>query len=293
MVKGEEGHTSESAARPATVRTVHDRLRQDILRGRLAPGSVLSQVRLAAEYGVSRTPLREAMRMLQEEGLLHAETNRRAHVATFHLDDLEAISAQRILASALATSLTVGRMDASALGDLMQQFDLMAQAAAAGDAESWRRANLAFHELHTARAPQLLVQDMRRLQERNALYRAIWLRDEPHLDPQSATEHRQILAGLSGRRCGRGHACHRPTQRPGCDHGDDERRSGARTGHDPDGAPACSGMGRQRLCLTQDLSPNRQLHPVDAASRPVMFRRISLLPSAVPLSGGSTVCRFR
>jgi DNA-binding GntR family transcriptional regulator len=183
----------------SSVKTVHDRLRQDILRGHLAPGSVLSQVQLAAEYGVSRTPLREAMRMLQEEGLLHAETNRRARVATFRLDDLEAISAQRILASALATALTVGRMDASALAELQHQHDLMTKAAGAGDAESWRRANVAFHELHTARAPMLLVQDMRRLQERNSLYRAVWLRDEPHLDLQSPSEHHQILAACQAR----------------------------------------------------------------------------------------------
>lgn len=179
--------------RTPTVQAVHERLRQDILRGRLAPGTVLSQVQLATQYGVSRTPLREAMRMLQEEGLLDAEANRRARIASFRLDDLEAISAQRILATALATSLTVGRMDAGELAALQRSFDQMCRASAAGDAEGWRRANLEFHELHSSRAPLLLQQDIRRLHERNSLYRAVWLRDEPHLDQQSESEHRHIL----------------------------------------------------------------------------------------------------
>lgn len=188
---------SESPAagtgRQPTVRAVHDRLRTDILAGRLAPGSTLSQVQLAAVYGVSRTPLREAMRMLEEEGLLHLEANRRARVATFELSDLEAISAQRILACALATSLTAGRMTDKELADLQFQSDRMARASAARDPIEWREANIAFHEGHMSRAPRLLIQDMRRLTERNSLYRAIWLRDEPHLDPKSPIEHQQIL----------------------------------------------------------------------------------------------------
>ncbi len=189
----EEGNTTEAADALPVVQAVHARLRQDILRGKLPPGSVLAQVQLAAEYGVSRTPLREALRMLQEEGLVSAENNRRARVASFRLDDLEAISAQRILVSALATSLTVGRMDAGGLAELERRFADMAEAVRADDADAWRRANLAFHDAHTARAPMLLLQDLRRLGERNGLYRAIWLRDTPHLDVQSEAEHRVIL----------------------------------------------------------------------------------------------------
>lgn len=189
-----EADPRKALRRQPTVPQVHQRLRQDILRGRLRPGAILSQVQLAADYGVSRTPLREAMRMLQEEGLLEAESNRRARVAAFSLDDLEAISGQRILASALATSLTVGRMDAGALSHMQQLFEAMVAASAASDAVTWRQANLIFHELHAARAPELLRQDMRRLQERNAIYMAVWQRDDPHLDPQSEVEHRSILA---------------------------------------------------------------------------------------------------
>jgi DNA-binding GntR family transcriptional regulator len=181
------------AKRTPSVNAVHRRLRQDILRGRFPPGSVISQVQLASAYGVSRTPLREAMRMLQEEGLLHAEANRRARVAAFDLDDLEAISAQRILAAALATQLTTARMDSASLAEMGRAFDALAVASAAGDAEAWYRADVKFHSLHFARGPELLLQDMRRLRERNNVYRVVWLRDEPHLDARSEAEHRIIL----------------------------------------------------------------------------------------------------
>jgi DNA-binding GntR family transcriptional regulator len=179
--------------KPAAVAAIHLRLREAILRGQLDAGAVLSQVRLAQEYGVSRTPMREALRMLQEEGLVHAEPNRRARVVRFQLDDLEAISAQRIMLSALATYLTVPHMDPDTLAGMSESFERMRKATAANDRDGWRVANLAFHDSHFARTPQLLLQDMRRLQERSALYRSIWLRDEPHLDPQSEVEHGVIL----------------------------------------------------------------------------------------------------
>ena len=58
--------------------TVHQKLRQVILDGSLGAGTILNQAELARAFGVSRTPMREAFRMLQEEGLIRAEPDRRA-----------------------------------------------------------------------------------------------------------------------------------------------------------------------------------------------------------------------
>jgi len=59
---------------------VHAYLRECILDGTLQPGTKLSQVSLAAQLGISRTPLREVLRMLQEEGLVEIEPNQRTWI---------------------------------------------------------------------------------------------------------------------------------------------------------------------------------------------------------------------
>src|SRR3984885_6529486 len=68
---------------------VYERVRNAILDGQLAPGAVMSQVALAQDLGISRTPLREALRMLQSEGLVEGEPNRRVRVAPMTASDLE------------------------------------------------------------------------------------------------------------------------------------------------------------------------------------------------------------
>jgi|HubBroStandDraft_5_1064220.scaffolds.fasta_scaffold69399_1 DNA-binding GntR family transcriptional regulator len=172
---------------------IHRELREQILAGRIPAGTLLSQVELAMSFGVSRTPLREALRMLQEEGLIQAESNRRARVATFHLDDLEAISGQRILLSSLATFITVPHLDSGDYAAMANSCQAMAAATDADDIAGWRAADAAFHAVHYSRAPQRLHHEVIRLAERNDLYRSVWLRDAPHRDAQTVVEHERII----------------------------------------------------------------------------------------------------
>src|SRR3954468_2579677 len=85
---------------------LHAYLRECILDGTLSPGTKLSQVSLAAQLGVSRTPLREVLRMLQEEGLVEIEPNQRTRVAGLDPEELDEIYASRILLETLGLSLT-------------------------------------------------------------------------------------------------------------------------------------------------------------------------------------------
>jgi DNA-binding GntR family transcriptional regulator len=172
---------------------IHKELREQILGGRIPAGTLLSQVELAESFGVSRTPLREALRMLQEEGLIQAESNRRARVVTFHLDDLEAISGQRILLSSLATYITVPHLDTDDYAAMADSCAAMAAATDADDIAGWRAADAAFHAVHYSRAPQRLHHEVIRLAERNDLYRSVWSRDAPHRDAQTVIEHERIL----------------------------------------------------------------------------------------------------
>src|SRR6202000_3510828 len=96
------------AARQA-IPHVHAYLRECILDGTLTPGTKLSQVSLARQLGVSRTPLREVLRMLQEEGLVEIEPNHRARVAGLDPQELDDVYASRILLGTLALSMTMTR----------------------------------------------------------------------------------------------------------------------------------------------------------------------------------------
>src|SRR5450755_1682560 len=92
---------------------LHAYLRECILDGTLTPGTKLSQVSLAKQLGVSRTPLREVLRMLQEEGLVEIEPNQRTRVAGLDPQELDDVYASRILLETLALSMTLGKVTAA------------------------------------------------------------------------------------------------------------------------------------------------------------------------------------
>src|ERR1700676_575192 len=78
------------------IAAVHARLRTLILDGIFPPGSTLSQVNMAEMLGVGRLPLREALRMLQPEGLVEAEHNQRARIPSFDQRVLDALLPARL-----------------------------------------------------------------------------------------------------------------------------------------------------------------------------------------------------
>jgi DNA-binding GntR family transcriptional regulator len=124
---------------------VYTRLREAVLNGEIAPGSVISQVKLARELGVSTTPLREAMRLLQAEGLLTAEHNRRARVAPLDPKDIDAVYASRILFEALAIRLTVPGMTTADHQALRADLEAMREAGDAQDLRAWEPVHRDFH----------------------------------------------------------------------------------------------------------------------------------------------------
>lgn len=176
-----------------TVAAVRDRLRSAILKGELQPGDTLSTVQLSVRYGVSRTPLREALRMLQEEGLVVATSNQRARVAGFDADELELVYASRLLLCSAATALTVPKLAMADVVELRTVLSEMNKAAEQGDSDGWQTLDRRFHWVHTKYASPSIHRELGQLYERAALYRRMWLRDEPHRLPASDLEHAQIV----------------------------------------------------------------------------------------------------
>src|SRR5260370_3287616 len=112
-------------------------LRECVLDGTLTPGTKLAQVALADQLGVSRTPLREVLRMLQEEGLVEIEPNQRTRVAGLDPQELDDLYASRILLETLALSMTIGHFGAKARAEAKRMLTAMRRAGTRGGLDAW------------------------------------------------------------------------------------------------------------------------------------------------------------
>jgi len=125
---------------------IHALLRDDILSLRREPGSQLNEKDIAAQHGVSRTPVREALLRLSDEGLVDIVSKSGTYVSRIPLGDLpEAITIRRVLEQ-LAVRAAVERATKSQIIELGAIVARTAEAAEAGDTEAFHRADEAFHE---------------------------------------------------------------------------------------------------------------------------------------------------
>jgi DNA-binding GntR family transcriptional regulator len=174
--------------------TVHQQLRQLILDGALSAGTILNQAELARAFGVSRTPMREAFRMLQEEGLIAAEPDRRAVVIGLDVADLDAMYGARLLLEALAVSMTVPATTpatAKALEDALRQMhDLRAQRQTS---PAWSQAHDEFHRLATEGADPQVLRLLAMLRERTHPYLRLAQSSAAETWPEAERRHRAIL----------------------------------------------------------------------------------------------------
>ena len=151
-------------------------LRELILGGALQPGVVISQVELARALGVSRTPLREAMRMLQEEGLIEAEPNRRARVTRFDPTDLDTVYGCRVMLESLGCVLTVRTITDDEIARLERGLDDMRLHAEAQDVDRWQAAHREFHRVLVNRANDQFGRTIAAYQDRSERYWLMFIR---------------------------------------------------------------------------------------------------------------------
>src|SRR6266487_5504232 len=177
---------------------VHTYLRECILDGTLKPGTKLSQVSLAAQLGISRTPLREVLRMLQEEGLVEIEPNQRTRVAGLDPQELDDVYASRIMLETLALSMTLTEFGPARQREARRMLSAMRQAAKSGDFGAWFGSHADFHRLITAGAGAALQRQLTAFADRAIRYIRIYQLSEP-ASWQSAgdAEHAAILTALT------------------------------------------------------------------------------------------------
>jgi DNA-binding GntR family transcriptional regulator len=158
------------ARRLNTVGQIHDELRKMILGGSFEPGTRLSQIRLAKQLRVGRTPLREALRMLQQEGLIVAEHNKRPRLLSFDPEVIDASSAEVILLFSLATTVSVPQLKDENITAIRNSLEDMRQATQKEDLEAWVQADINFHAGAFVHVGVPLEQRLRRVNDENQFY---------------------------------------------------------------------------------------------------------------------------
>lgn len=177
----------------------YQQVRRAILDGTLAPGSWISQVQLSAELQISRTPLREALRLLQTEGLITADFNRRVKVAALSVADLETLYAMRIALEPLAVRLTVPTLADEAIAALAAVVREAHAAGASDDPAGWAASHRRFHLGLVAGVDERFRRTVEDLWDHAERYRLLYReRTAPRLDLVEA-EHAAILAAAARR----------------------------------------------------------------------------------------------
>jgi DNA-binding GntR family transcriptional regulator len=180
--------------RASLSKVASDKIRGQILDGKLKPGERLVEDKLSAELGVSRVPVREALRGLSMEGLVRLEPNRGASVTEVTPELVAELVEVRTLLESLNARLAARRHDPRIVALLQDTLRRGNEAAQAGTTEQLARLNAEFHErLAEASRNTVLSDIMRSLRERTSLAFAINGRARAREDWK---EHAAILAAV-------------------------------------------------------------------------------------------------
>ncbi|NWL10394.1 GntR family transcriptional regulator [Paenarthrobacter ureafaciens] len=180
---------------------VHAFLRHLIIDEVLKPGSTLNQANLARKLAVSRIPMREAFRMLQQEGLIDVQKDQRATIRSLSASELDNLYGTRIVLESLAVRVTAGRLTDAEVQQGRRLLEEMNEALTRADVDTWVEAHRLFHATCTARAEDPLSQLIQSLSERTERYVRFAQAAHPDAFSMAQAEHEAILDALiSGER---------------------------------------------------------------------------------------------
>jgi DNA-binding GntR family transcriptional regulator len=186
-------------AQTALYQQVAERLRNRIFAHELPPGTWIDEQALATSYGISRTPLREALKVLVSEGLVTLKPRRGCYVTELSTDDLDEIFPVIALLEGRCAVEATEKMQSADLQELEAIHERLEQSAAEKNIESFFEANQDFHsavqKLAGNRWLLQVITDLRRVLKLNR-HHSLFV--EGRLN-QSLKEHRAILAALRAR----------------------------------------------------------------------------------------------
>lgn len=149
----------ENITKPKSLVTfITEDLEEKILNGTLKPGQRLIEAELCRTYGVSQTPLREALRVLESYGYVTHEPRKGAFVTKISIDEIEEIFRIRANLESLATYLAVKRCTPEEISELRKIHQKMIRVAAQKDVKAYIALNFKFHEsiINASRSGRLI-----------------------------------------------------------------------------------------------------------------------------------------
>ena len=175
---------------------VFNTLREAILKGELKPGERLMELQLAAKLGVSRTPIREAIRMLEQEGLAVTIPRKGAEVAKMTEKDMEDVLQIREALDELAAKIACEQISEEQLEELVATMHEFEESTKTDNVKKIAEADVKFHDIiYQSPGNPKLVNMLNNLREQMYRYRVEYLKDENNY-PTLMKEHKDIVEGL-------------------------------------------------------------------------------------------------
>jgi DNA-binding GntR family transcriptional regulator len=196
----EEPLTSSRVPKQRLSDTAYERLKNAIRHQEFQPGQALSETYLSEMLGISRTPVREAIQQLAQEGLLQIIPGRAVTVAAPSIQSVLNLIHVRSLLEPEVARLVAEAPSAEMLTSMREALEKMQQAAEQGDKAAWSRADAVWHETMAHACPNSLLADL-----------ALQMRNRAHglsVDNQTTqarllectTEHRQIVDAIANQK---------------------------------------------------------------------------------------------
>ncbi len=178
---------------------VYEELKMQILTGAIVPGTRMMEVELAQEMGVSRTPIREAIRKLEKEGLVTIEPRRGAYASQISTSDMVEILEVRQNMEGLAAFFAASRMQPEKMEELKESSANYNEAVASGDIESMIKYDTKFHRIIVESCNnKILLQMIEQLQELVLRFRYIYY-DNFKRAEKMPEEHAMIMDAIANK----------------------------------------------------------------------------------------------
>ena len=178
---------------------VYEELRLLIMTGQIKPGTRMMEIELAESMGVSRTPVREAIRQLEKDNLVTIEPRKGAYVSDISAEDFDSMMIVREPLEGLATYLATINMSDEELTEVRRAADACEKAIASGTQEELTKADTHFHNVITQGSGNTyLINLCQDLQEKVTRFRYIYFKSSKRAE-EIVNEHKLIVDAMEKR----------------------------------------------------------------------------------------------